>query len=340
VSAHPTISAADAPPLETGLEGRATPAWLLSIVLHTTVLVALGLTYRSQFVGAADEEARTTGIALVRGSDESQPSYFSGEQESGGPTAAASAGRETSNSPMVFTLPREADLAIGPESVLPKGTGEGSLGVLSGEGIPGAADLTQGGTGTGRGPGSGFGEGHTYVFGVKGTGTKFLYVFDRSGSMEGYEGRPLAAAKAQLVRSLADLKSTHQFQIIFYNERPTVFSLRGGPPAMAFGDENSKAAATRFVEGMTAAGGTSHLDALLMALRLAPDVVFFLTDADDPVLTADEMAKVRRANRGSAIHAIEFGYGPQRSGENFLMRLARENGGQHAYVDIARLPRP
>jgi hypothetical protein len=225
--------------------------------------------------------------------------------------------------------------------VLPKGTGSGVQGLLSGDGIPGATSLTQGGTGQGTGRGSGLGQGHTYVFGVKGTGTKFLYVFDRSGSMEGYEGRPLAAAKSQLIRSLGDLKSTHQFQIIFYNEKPTVFSLRGGgAPAMAFGDENSKAAAVGFVERMTAAGGTSHLDALMMALRLAPDVIFFLTDADDPVLTSDELTRIHRANRGSAIHAIEFGYGPQRSGDNFLMRLARQNGGQHAYIDIAKLPRP
>ena len=60
----------------------------------------------------------------------------------------------------------------------------------------------------------------TGVFGVEGEGSKFVYVFDRSGSMQGFQGRPLAAAKRELITSLESLESVHQFQVIFYNERP------------------------------------------------------------------------------------------------------------------------
>ncbi len=75
-----------------------------------------------------------------------------------------------------------------------------------------------------------------------------------------------------------------------------------------------------------------------MALGLRPDVIFFLTDADEPQLTADELAAIARANKGTQINAIEFGFGSPAGGDNFLKRLARQNGGQHAYVDISKLP--
>ena len=77
---------------------------------------------------------------------------------------------------------------------------------------------------------------------------------------------------------------------------------------------------------------------LLMALALRPDIVYFLTDADEPQLSAEELAEIGRANKGTQIHAIEFGFGPESGDNNFLKRLARQNGGQHAYVDISKLP--
>ena len=48
---------------------------------------------------------------------------------------------------------------------------------------------------------------------------------------------------------------------------------------MMFGDETTKAAAIKFIRGIMGRGNTRHLPALQQALRLAPDVVFFLTDA-------------------------------------------------------------
>jgi hypothetical protein len=155
--------------------------------------------------------------------------------------------------------------------------------------------------------------------------------------MDGYGGKPLKAAKLELTRSLDDLERVHQFQIIFYNEKPKIFYLRGGTPQLAWGDEESKQAARQFVRGVDASGSTQHLDALELALGMRPDVVFFLTDAGEPQLTPAELARIRRRNYGAMIHTIEFGSGPQSNRDNFLMRLARDNDGQHAYVDVTRL---
>ena len=180
----------------------------------------------------------------------------------------------------------------------------------------------------------------TGVFGIESEGYKFIYVFDRSGSMGGHGGAPLAAAKSQLIDSLEHLGQTHQFQIIFYNDDPHVFNLTGSPSRLVFANDQNKTLAERFVGSITADGGTEHEEALTMALRMAPDVIFFLTDADEPRLSATQLQRIARANKGAVINTIEFGYGPAFESDNFLIRLARQNRGQHVYVDISQLPRP
>jgi hypothetical protein len=184
------------------------------------------------------------------------------------------------------------------------------------------------------------GAARTGVFGVSGVGYKFVYVFDRSGSMDGHGGAPLASAKRELVHSLRELEKTHQFQIIFYNENPRIFAPSGGEGRLAFGTEQNKRLAERFVGGITADGATQHEEALTMALRMRPDVIFFLTDADEPSLSAKQLARIAQQNHGTSINAIEFGYGPQGDSNNFLVRMARQNGGQHVYVDVSQLLQP
>lgn len=178
------------------------------------------------------------------------------------------------------------------------------------------------------------GKARTSLFGVVGEGYKFVYVFDRSGSMGGSGQNSLRRVKAELVRSLENLDTVHQFQIIFYNERPVVFNPTGTPNRLAFATEQNKQRAIRFIDSIKAEGGTAHDDALRLAIRLRPDVIFFLTDADDPKLTAAELAKIRRLAAGVIINAIEFGPGPKPEGDSFLAELARQNGGGYAYVEV------
>ena len=226
--------------------------------------------------------------------------------------------------------------------------------------VPSAASMIRvesANSGSGRGEGSGevVGDGagpvglgetlangaaRTGVFGVSGTGYKFVYVFDRSGSMDGHGGTPLATAKSELIHSLHELDRVHQFQIIFYNEHPRIFTLSGNAGRLAFGTDQNKRLAERFVGGITADGATQHEEALVLALQLNPDVIFFLTDADEPSMSAKQLDRIARRNNGTTINAIEFGYGPQADSDNFLVKLARQNGGQHAYVDVSELPRP
>ena len=139
----------------------------------------------------------------------------------------------------------------------------------------------------------------------------------------GDSGRsPLGVAKAEMIRSLDSLGDTHQFQIVFYNEKPFPWNPSGVPGKLAFATEQNKERARRFIGGITAAGRTEHEDALKLAIAMRPDVIFFLTDANEPQLNGRQLYEIGRRAAGIQINAIEFGVGPKQSGNNFLVKLA------------------
>lgn len=78
----------------------------------------------------------------------------------------------------------------------------------------------------------------------------------------------------------------------------------------------------------------------MQALSFDPDVIFLLTDADDPEMSAKDLSDVRRRNkRNSAIHIVEFGIGADLGEDSFLRRLARQNSGKHRYRDLTKFDR-
>lgn len=318
---------------------RGVPAWLLSCGLHFTVLVTLSAVIRPEPQGAADEPSRQGGIVLVN-RDASKAEYFSDEAESGSAGASSIAATiQAAPNPLPDSQSPPAIAGLN----LPVTTGSRAGAAAPGTStLPSAGALAQrGGKGGPLGRGDDYGV-QTQVFGVKGQGSRFVYVFDRSASMSAYDGRPLAAAKRELVASLQGLRSVHQFQIVFYNENPRVLNLfPGQTPQMVFANDEGLKLAERFVGGIYADGGTAHMKALELALKMRPDVIFFLTDADEPQLSQTDLDRLARLNGGTVISAIEFGSGPQlKSGRrSFLQRLAESSGGEHGYVDVTRLPK-
>jgi hypothetical protein len=325
------VPGADAP--TTRSDRGQTPAigwwsWGVSLAVHFLFMVSLGLAVPARPSRDGAIEAPQAGIVLASRSGESVR-YWDQSALAAGMAAASTqavAGEQSalptaSEQPIVAVAQSPSGLVAG----LPPGDGVPRAGAWGAAGASGAGAL--------RGQD---GAAETELFGLRGRGTRFVYVFDRSASME---GAPLAAAKRELIASLQHLQGTHQFQIIFYNQQPRIMSLRGGPPQMVFADEAGKRLAASFVGSIFADGGTDHMQALAMALRLAPDVLFFLTDADEPQLHTDDFRRIRSLNRGTVIHAVEFGVGPPQYRESFLARLAAENGGQHTYIDVTRLGR-
>ena len=191
------------------------------------------------------------------------------------------------------------------------------------------------GLGSTRAPREG-GPAQVSLFGLKGKGYKFAYVFDRSGSMGGSGRESLRAVKAELIQSMKTLDSVHQFLIVFYNERPVVFNPTGTPGRLVFATDANKRRAERFLHSISSQGGTAHEDALRLAIASKPDVIFLLTDGDDPQLSEAQIEKLSRQASGIVVHCIEFGPGPQPKDKSFLADLARRNGGRYVYVDISK----
>ena len=320
------------PPPEAA-ERRWAPAlesWGLSVALHVVLFLVFGLTWTTVVrpAGGGPEPLRTVEI-VTRSNVNEPPSAQETQPDAAADTNPAAPAVD------VQALLGGAAAAASPIDItaaLPKPSESGGLG-------PGAVpNLTGGGLLSGVGPKTvpTGGRGRTSVYGLKGEGFKFVYVFDRSGSMGGSGNRALNAAKAELLRSLDELGDLHQFQIIFYNETPTIMQVAQSSSLMLATDPN-KQVARAFVAGIVADGATAHEPALLLALRLAPDVIFFLTDADQPEISPGQMERIKKLNAGrTTINTIEFGLGPKIRAENFLDRLANENGGQSAYVDISR----
>jgi hypothetical protein len=306
------------------------PSWLMSLILHLVIFLLLGLTLRiAPRPGTATERTAEVGIALKF--QEGDREYYQTGADAGGQQAAATESGQSG--------PELADLLsekppVDPSGALPTGINVIGPAPLGGGGVTSASGMTEG-----HGPRSGSpgGPGKTTLFGIEAEAWKFVYVFDRSDSMDWFGGRPLKAAKAQLLASLDSLDSVHQFQIIFYNERPEIFNPTGRQSKLAFATEQNKRNADKFIRGITATGGTNHVDALKQALALGPDVIFFLTDADTPRLAAPQLHEIHRRAAGTVIHTIEFGMGQQDDPNNFLVKLARENDGQHVYKDISEL---
>lgn len=179
----------------------------------------------------------------------------------------------------------------------------------------------------------------TGLFGIRDRAYRLLYVIDRSASMG--DDDAMRVAKAELSDSIGRLEPTQRFQILFYN---TALSALRPPPGAAAregyftGSDEHRGLARRQWQAVQPAGGTDHLGPLVAALAYEPDVIFFLTDADEPGLTLAELDDLRRRNNGRCrIHCIEFGRGkPIGTQFGFLSKVASQSGGEYVYRDTTR----
>ncbi|MEM9409841.1 MAG: hypothetical protein AAGA30_01935 [Planctomycetota bacterium] len=305
---------------QTFAPGRRLRAGVLSLVLHLLLFVGLFAILLQVKHGSGEVENKTGGIVLVDLSSETTEFLTEGE------LSDSSASEDQPSAPPLLAndeLPPDLPGLEFNDSVL-TGVGEDFSDALAG-----VESMTQG-TQSSQPLG---GKVTTSVFGVKGTGSRFVYVFDRSASMEDLGGKPLRAAKAQLRESLDSLAETSQFQIIFYNDRTKSFRSALGDRNLVVASKDEKIRADRFIDSIRGKRGTDHLGALRLALSYGPDVVFLLTDAEGG-FSSGELAAIAEWNRsGAVINAIEFGVGSQRAGDRSLRRVAEQSLGQYIYKD-------
>ncbi len=193
-----------------------------------------------------------------------------------------------------------------------------------GAAAPGLGDAPDATSGVGDGPG----DGGPCALAVGKDAKTVVYVVDRSMSM-GFHGA-LARARREVLASLRRLPPTARFQVIAYNREAEPLSIDGRSDLLS-ADENTLRRVVDAVSALRAGGGTDHGNALRRAIALHPDVLYFLTDADD--VSPDDVRTVTRLNgRRTVIHAIEVSGAASRP-DGPLHKLAADNGGTFQRLD-------
>lgn len=276
-------------------------AWVISAATHAGVLVVLSLIL-----------VRPTGkshavVVDTRLVDDEPAAEFTSVLDSAPRQSASQSPTLTSVVPLLPELPAvETPWTDNPDSV-------------SRVGDPGGGSER-----AGRGNG-GNGTGTAGFFGASARGKRFAYVVDASGSMG--EGGRFLRARAELLRSLQSLESDQEFYVIFFNDRtyPLYYPRRFRKllPATPLNKER----VAQWILQAVPDGGTHPKKAIVLALELEPDAIFFLSDGEfDP----ETLIAVRNHNeKNISVHTIGF---ENRQGEPLLEEMARQNRGTYRFV--------
>ncbi|MDA1016826.1 MAG: hypothetical protein O3A00_20505 [Planctomycetota bacterium] len=317
------------------------PSWLISIGFHAVCVLLVAMNLKScQYSPLLDASPNSDDGFVEVGihvpdpqqkppTEPEQPSTASTQE-----TRVESPTDPLSDVPPVEDLP-PVDLPLPMANLPVLGLGSGAPRSLAPQDVkdlvrPNGASQPTSQTGDGVAKAS--------FMGVKAQGTTFVYVIDCSGSMI---GAPMGFAKNELLASLESLERTQRFSIIFYNDtyQDKIYKVRGDARSLYWANTINKNFAKRFIARINPDSGTFHKEPLLAAVRMKPEVIFFLTDAKQPALSAGELDEIAKANDGHArIFCIEFGKGGELEDyDNFLKKLARQNNGQYRYRNISAL---
>jgi hypothetical protein len=373
----PRERAAESTPVLTSRLSAIVPSWLLSLVLHAGLFALLAVSLpglRGGIVGDPDGDLRSVGIWVGHSGDGS-------DGDGSGTGSAKAAAGETkvpaiksdpftpqvpSTAPTPTTVPDVfapvARPEISPPAVLdpvatnlvpatsvavPPILGPGlrpeRRGLYQPNAQPGAAAGKSGGADAGTGGGLRGSRGSTPFFGIVDVGSRFVYLIDCSGSM--YSHNAMGAAKNELLKSLRTLNRLQQFQVVFYNTEQKWLKAPGKVDFRFFSaDEKTLRLASEFIGEIDPDGGTQHVTAIQLALRLHPDVIFFLTDGGKPGLSSSDLEELKRTNdRHSRIHCVQFSSADDpdaAAAADFLQKLAAQSDGEYVCRDVSRFDTP
>lgn len=227
----------------------------------------------------------------------------------------------TSLEPAQSGIPRDAAADIGRRGTRGSGAGAGLTG--------------RGDTGSGVGNGDGLGDreraGGSAVGGLWGVGggreaSSFVYVLDRSGSMQD----TFYLLQDELVRAIGSLEPWQRFNVIWFSEGP----VEQLSPTLLVATEANKRLAFDAVRRIVPGGRTEPLDAIQRGFRLQADVMFLLSDGDFEAQNRRVLQLVRqaRSRRAVTINTILFVYDTGGQGEMILRSIAEATGGQYKHV--------
>ncbi len=298
-------------------------AFALSAALHALALVGLALVPGPKAVHPTEQRFPNTFVCPVGAAEAESGSAFLFPHALPGSAMPGPSGGQPQSTPLPFQ-PQLIDAGNGqvPPEPSTKGSADGSAGGKN-PGPPGNGQ----GVGSSGIPG---GNGGTF-FNVAVRGQRVVYVIDRSSSM-GKRGA-LDIARRELLASLQALPADASFQVIVYNS--TAQPLMAGLPGWLRATPENRQLAAQALARLDATGGTVHHLALPMALALRPNMIFFLTDADDlSPWYLDEITRQNQSHCRAAIHVIELNIGNRGRPDMPLQAFARQNQGRYQAVDL------
>jgi hypothetical protein len=303
--------------------------WFASFVVHTILLAGLGfLTWTISGSGSPRPIAAQIheAVELQELHDvATEPIEFDAPSETTSPATAPAAARALSD----LTPP---PLAVDAGSLDVATTRPSAF--VSASAHYGLDDLS---AFTGATPGTGTDEDRSSVtfYGIRATGCRFVFVLDRSGSMQG--SKWLDACQ-ELVRTIGSMREDQEYYVFLFADGWWAMWDRQGKeielvPATAANVRGT----VEWLSQQYPMGNTLPERAMQRALRLEPDAVFLLSDGE---IQDDTLGMLRRNNRmllkGDGrqarviINTIAF---HSVIGAPLLEQIAAENGGSFAFIE-------
>lgn len=289
-----------------------------SIVLHVLVLLLLAWVFGVKNVGTLVGERKTDEVGIVLSDSREVSGDEVAEAESYDPVEQSSIEQTTSQ-----------ELKNVTEQLLPSNEIGLSSEPTDYSSVVGNVASGSSNNGTGM-------EGQGVAFGdVRGNGKNFVYILDRSDSMGWKGGIPMRRSIADAIASVKSLDpklGSKKFQLLVYNHDVEVFEQGNGLIDIT---EPNKTRMIRFLNSLVATGGTNPEIALEKGIKMRPDVVFFLTDADEELSSQalQSIKALRIQYKVKQICVVEFGKASAPKKRSYR-QLAGENNGTYIFKNI------
>ncbi|MCH2181478.1 MAG: hypothetical protein MK108_05685 [Mariniblastus sp.] len=179
-------------------------------------------------------------------------------------------------------------------------------------------------------------------FGVKGKGSRFVFIIDCSGSMDEY--RRWRRAVRELKTSINNLMEPQKFLVLLYNSYTV--AMNNQDARLVIANRENQTIAINWIGKQTPFGNTYVATSLKTAFELRPDAIFLLSDGEfDDLALVKTVLQHYNGSGGNAsqvaslgspldrmipVHTISLG---GKAGAWTMRQIAEQNQGTHTVID-------